>query len=156
MFGNPETTTGGNALKFFASQRIEIRKGDKIMEDKEQVGYYAKIKIAKNKIFAPFKTAELPIKWQMGYDKTTDIIEASLILKLISKAGAFYTVGSEKCQGKEKLVKYLESEEKVRSNLEKEIQSKIKDMRMGKKVLDDEALKSMEAIIEEELGEIED
>ncbi len=108
MFGNPETTTGGNALKFFASQRIEIRKGDKIMEDKEQIGYFAKIKIAKNKIFAPFKTAELPIKWNMGYDKTTDIIEASLILKLISKAGAFYTVGSEKLQGKEKLTKYLE------------------------------------------------
>ena len=87
MFGNPETTTGGNALKFFASQRIEIRKGDKIMEDKEQIGYFAKIKVAKNKIFAPFKTAELPIKWSMGYDKTTDIIEAALILKLISKAG---------------------------------------------------------------------
>ena len=132
MFGNPETTTGGNALKFFASQRIEIRKGDKIMEDKEQVGYFAKIKIA------------------------TDIIEAALVLKLISKAGAFYTVGSEKVQGKEKLAKYLDSEEKVRSNLEKEIQAKIKDMRMGKKVLDDEALKSMEAIIEDEISEVEE
>ena len=151
MFGNPETTTGGNALKFFASQRIEIRKGDKIMEDKEQVGYFAK-----NKIFAPFKTAELPIKWQMGYDRTTDIIEAALVLKLISKAGAFYTVGSEKVQGKEKLAKYLDSEEKIRSNLEKEIQAKIKDMRMGKKVLDDEALKSMEAIIEDEISEVEE
>ena len=156
MFGNPETTTGGNALKFFASQRIEIRKGDKIMEDKEQVGYFAKIKIAKNKIFAPFKTAELPIKWQMGYDRTTDIIEAALVLKLISKAGAFYTVGSEKVQGKEKLAKYLDSEEKIRLNLEKEIQAKIKDMRMGKKVLDDEALKSMEAIIEDEISEVEE
>ena len=156
MFGNPETTTGGNALKFFASQRIEIRKGDKIMEDKEQIGYFAKIKVAKNKIFAPFKTAELPIKWNMGYDKTTDIIEASLILKLISKAGAFYTVGSEKLQGKEKLAKYLEGEEKIRANLEKEIQSKIKDMRMGKKVLDDEALNKMEAIIEEESQSVEE
>ena len=152
MFGNPETTTGGNALKFFASQRIEIRKGDKIMEDKEQIGYFAKIKIAKNKIFAPFKTAELPIKWNMGYDKTTDIIEAALILK----AGAFYTLGSEKLQGKEKLAKYLEGEEKIRANLEKEIQSKIKDMRMGKKVLDDEALNKMEAIIEEESQSVEE
>ena len=156
MFGNPETTTGGNALKFFASQRIEIRKGDKIMEDKEQIGYFAKIKVAKNKIFAPFKTAELPIKWNMGYDKTTDVIEAALILKLISKAGAFYTVGSEKLQGKEKLAKYLEGEEKIRANLEKEIQSKIKDMRMGKKVLDDEALNKMEAIIEEESQSVEE
>jgi len=133
-----------------------IRKGDKIMEDKEQIGYFAKIKVAKNKIFAPFKTAELPIKWNMGYDKTTDIIEAALILKLISKAGAFYTVGSEKLQGKEKLAKYLEGEEKIRANLEKEIQSKIKDMRMGKKVLDDEALNKMEAIIEEESQSVEE
>jgi len=152
--GPTETTAGGRALN--ASQRIEIRKGDKIMEDKEQIGYFAKIKIAKNKIFAPFKTAELPIKWNMGYDKTTDIIEAALILKLISKAGAFYTLGSEKLQGKEKLAKYLEGEEKIRANLEKEIQSKIKDMRMGKKVLDDEALNKMEAIIEEESQSVEE
>ena len=75
MFGNPETTTGGNALKFFASQRIEIRKGDKIMEDKEQVGYFAKIKIAKNKIFAPFKTAELPINGRW------DMIERQILLR---------------------------------------------------------------------------
>lgn len=109
-----------------------------------------------NKIFAPFKTAELPIKWQVGYDKITDIIEASLILKLISKAGAFYTVGSEKLQWKEKLSKYLESQEKVRQQLETEIQNKIKDMRMGKKVLDDEALSSMETIIDEETQEIEE
>ena len=81
MFGNPETTTGGNALKFFASQRIEIRKWDKITEDKEQIWYYAKVKVAKNKIAAPFKTAELPVKWNMWYDKISDIIEASVLLK---------------------------------------------------------------------------
>lgn len=63
MFGNPETTTGGNALKFFASQRLDIRKGEKIMADKEQIGYNIKVKTAKNKIFAPFKTAELPVIW---------------------------------------------------------------------------------------------
>lgn len=79
-----------------------------------------------------------------------------MILKLISKAGAFYTVGSEKLQGKEKLAKYLESEEKICAQLEKEIQGKIKDMRMGVKVLDDEALKSMEAILDEETQEIEE
>lgn len=61
MFGNPETTTGGNALKFFASQRLEIRKGEKIMEEKEQIGYNVKVKTVKNKIFAPFKAVELPV-----------------------------------------------------------------------------------------------
>ena len=75
MFGNPETTPGGNALKFFASQRIEIRRGEKIMDGKEQIGYLAKVKTAKNKIFAPFKTAELPVKRGFGYDETIDVLE---------------------------------------------------------------------------------
>ena len=126
------------------------------MEDKEQVWYYAKIKVAKNKIFAPFKTAELPVKCNSGYDRVSDIIEAALILKLITKAWAFYTLGNEKFQGKEKLCKYLEGDEKARSTIEKEIQNKIKDMRLGKKVLDDEALDNMWAIIEEETQSVED
>ncbi|MCF7835424.1 recombinase RecA [Candidatus Gracilibacteria bacterium] len=152
MFGNPETTPGGNALKFFASQRIEIRKGDKIIEDKEQIGYLAKIKIAKNKIFAPFKTAELPVKWGIGYDKLLDIVEAGVILKLISRAGAFYTIGDQKVQGKEKLVQLLGSDEKVMKNIEKDIQNQIKDMRTGKKVLDDAALELAEIDIEEQVA----
>ena len=126
------------------------------MEDKEQVWYYAKIKVAKNKIFAPFKTAELPVKWSMWYDKTSDIIEAALILKLITKAWAFYSLGSEKFQWKEKLCKYLEGDEKACNSLEKLIQDKIKDMRLGKKVLDDEALDNMWAILEEETQSIEE
>lgn len=152
MFGNPETTTGGNALKFFASQRIEIRKGDKIMEDKEQIGYFAKVKIAKNKIAAPFKTAELPVKWQMGYDKTTDIIEAALLLKLVSRSGAFYTLGSQKYQGKEKLAQFLETDEKVLTDIKKKIEANIKDMRTGKKVLDDDVMTELEEIAEDITG----
>ena len=148
MFGNPETTPGGNALKFFASQRIEIRKGEKIMNDKEQIGYLAKIKIAKNKISAPFKTAELPVKWGIGYDKTADIVEAASVLKLVNKSWAFYTFGTQKFQGKEKFVAALDSDEKTRKNIEKDIQNKIKDMRMGKKVLDDEVLVAIEAEVE--------
>ena len=149
MFWNPETTTWGNALKFFASQRIEIRKGDKIMEDKEQAWYFAKVKIAKNKIAAPFKTAELPIKWQMGYDKTTDIIEAGILLKLISKAWAFYSIGNQKVQGKEKLAQYLESDEKVLKELQGKIENSIKEMRTWKKVLDDEVFNELDAIAED-------
>lgn len=140
MFGNPETTTGGNALKFFASQRLEIRKGEKIMEEKEQIGYNIKVKTAKNKIFAPFKTAELPVIWGEGYGKSMDIIEAASVLKLINKSGAFYTVGDQKFQWKEKLSVALAGDDKLRKSLETQIQSKIKEMRMGKKVLDDDAL----------------
>jgi recombination protein RecA len=150
MFGNPETTPGGNALKFFASQRVEIRRGDKILLDKEQIGYLAKIKIAKNKISAPFKTAELPVKWGVGYDKTMDIVEAASILKLVAKSGAFFSVGSQKFQGKEKFVAALDADEKLRKTLEKDIQNKVKEMRMGKKVLDDDALVAAEAELEAE------
>ena len=153
MFGNPETTPGGNALKFFASQRVEIRRGDKLLLDKEQIGYLAKIKISKNKISAPFKTAELPVKWGVGYDKTMDIVEAATVLKLVERAGAFYTFGKQKFQGKEKFVAALDSDTKTRASIEKDIQNKIKEMRMGKKVLDDEALIAIEAEIEEEAAD---
>jgi recombination protein RecA len=154
MFGNPETTSGGNALKFFASQRIEIRKWDKIMDDKEQVGYYAKIKVAKNKIFAPFKTAELPVRWKMGYDHIADLVEAASILKLATRSWAFYTIGGQKVQGKEKFIQLLETDEKLRNSIEKDIQGKIKEIRMGKKVLDDDALQAAEDEIDIENAEI--
>lgn len=156
MFGNPETTTGGNALKFFSSQRIEIRKGDKIMDDKEQVWYLAKIKVAKNKIFAPFKTAELPVRWKMGYDRIADLVEAATILKIAVRSWAFYTIGNQKVQGKEKLVQLLETDEKLRTTIEKDIQNKIKEMRMGKKVLDDDALQAVEAEVESDNAEASD
>ena len=140
MFGNPETTTGGNALKFFASQRLEIRKGEKIMDEKEQVGYNVKVKTVKNKIFAPFKSVELPVIWGEWYSKVLDIVEAATVLKIISKAGAFYTFGDQKFQGKEKLSQMIATDEKIKKALETQIQGKIKEMRMGKKVLDDDAL----------------
>ena len=162
MFGNPETTSGGNALKFFASQRLEIRKGEKILgDDKEQNGYVCKIKTAKNKIFAPFKTVEVPIKWAEGISKSDDIVEASVILKLITRNGAFYTFGDQKFQGKAKMVDFITTNEKGRKELETQIQSKIKDMRSGKAVLDEDALnlltEDMHAApsIEEEILEIE-
>ncbi|HOG15124.1 MAG TPA: recombinase RecA [Candidatus Absconditabacterales bacterium] len=148
MFGNPETTSGGNALKFFATQRIEIRKGDKLEENKEQIGYFAKIKTAKNKIFAPFKTAEIPVKRGVGYDHIFDIIEAGIILKLITRSGAFYSLGDKKVQGKEKLVELLNEDKKILENLEKDIQKNIKDMRTGKKVLDDDVLDDITEIVE--------
>ena len=155
MFWNPETTTWGNALKFFASQRIEIRKWDKIVEDKEQIGYLAKVKIAKNKIAAPFKTAELPVKWNMGYDKICDVIEASVLLKTITKSWAFYTLWDQKFQGKEKLSQHLAWDSKALAELEKKIEAAIKDMRMWKQVLDDETFEHLDEVVEDIAG-IED
>jgi len=144
VFGNPETTTWGRALKFFASQRIDIRRWEKILEDKEQIWYMAKVKVAKNKIFAPFKTAELPVKRKMGYDGTLDLIESAMILNLISRSWAFYSIWDKKVQWKEKLSQYLLSEVNIKSKLEKQVQQKVKEMRLGKKVLDDDSLEAAE------------
>jgi hypothetical protein len=88
----------------------------------------------------------------MGYDKTTDIIEAGVLLKLITKNGAFYTIGAQKLQGKEKLAQYLDGDEKVMAELTKKIENNIKDMRTGKKVLDDEVFDSLEEIAEDVTG----
>lgn len=102
-----------------------------------------KIKTAKNKIFAPFKTVEVPIRWAEGISKIDDIVEASVILKLISRNGAFYALGDQKFQGKAKLTEFIASDEKTRKDLESQIQGKIKEMRSGKAVLDDDALESL-------------
>lgn len=155
MFGNPETTTWWNALKFFASQRIEIRKWEKILEDKEQIWYFARIKTAKNKIFAPFKTAELPIKWWTWYDHTMDIIEAWIILNLISRSGAFYSIWDQKVQWKEKLNRLLVEDSKVREKIESQIKDQINKMRMWEQVLDDESLEKAESIIEDIANDLE-
>jgi recombination protein RecA len=148
MFGNPETTTGGNALKFFASQRLEIRKWEKIEEQKDQVGYFAKIKVVKNKISAPFKTCEIAVKWKQWFDKILDIVESGIAFGIISRAGAFYTIAGQKIQWREKVIQLIETDEKLKKTLETEIQSKIKELRMGKNVVDEKALEAMEESIE--------
>lgn len=150
MFGNPETTTGGNALKFYASQRLEIRRGDKIEDNKEQVWYNAKIKIVKNKIFPPFKVAEVPIRFASWVDTAADILEAALVLWLISKNGAFYTIAEQKFQGKEKAGQFLMDNPSIQQLLEAEIQMKIKDIRMGKNVIPLEQLDAIKVNPEED------
>lgn len=145
MFGNPETTTGGNALKFFASQRLEVRKGEKIEENKEQIGYMAKIKVVKNKIFPPFKAIEIPIKFNMGIDVTQDIVDTAIMFGSIGKSGAFYSLWDKKFQGKEKLLSSLTEDKKLLKQLESDIISKIKDVRSGKKELPESVVSKVES-----------
>jgi len=126
MFGNPETTTGGNALKFFATQRIEIRRGEKLEESKEQVGYKAKVKVVKNKIAPPFKHCEVLIRFNQWIDKLADLVEIAMEKWIITRAGAFYTLYDQKTQGKAALIKLLEENESLRSKLEQDVSSAIK------------------------------
>jgi len=140
MFGNPETTTWWNALKFFASQRIEIRRWEKLEESKEQIGYKAKVKVVKNKIAPPFKTAEIIIRFNQWIDKIADIVETAMFFGFVTRSGAFYTIWEQKVQGKEKLYSLIKENEQVRQNLEKEIQNKIKAIRIWKEEIPEEVL----------------
>ncbi len=121
MFWNPETTTGGNALKFFATQRIEIRRWEKIEESKEQVGYKAKIKVVKNKIAPPFRSCEVVIRFNQGIDKIEDLVNIAMEKWIITRAGAFYSIYDQKFQGKNALVKELKENESLRKQLEEDV-----------------------------------
>ncbi|WP_261815952.1 recombinase RecA [Vibrio gallicus] len=125
MFGNPETTTGGNALKFYASVRLDIRRTGAIKDGDEIVGNETRIKVVKNKIAAPFKQAETQIMYGKGFNREGELIDLGVKNKLIEKAGAWYSYNGDKIgQGKANAGKFL------RENPEtaKTIDSKLREM----------------------------
>lgn len=105
---NPETTTGGNALKFYASQRLSISKGKKIEKDGQVIASETKVKVVKNKIAPPFRTAQFNIRFNVGIDKIGELIDLGVEAKEIEKSGAFFEFEKEKYHGEEALRKYLE------------------------------------------------
>lgn len=125
LFGNPETTTGGNALKFYASVRMDIRSIEKLasgVEKKEIIGTKVRVKIVKNKIAPPFKTAEFDIMYNKGISYISDLIETAVKYERIHKSGAFYTYGDLKLgQGKDAAMKYLTDNTKVAKALESDL-----------------------------------
>lgn len=137
MFGNPETTSWWNALKFFATQRIEIRRWEKLEENKEQMWYRAKIKVVKNKIAPPFKHCEVLIRFNQGIDKLADLVEVAQLLWIVTRAGAFYSLYDQKTQGKSALVKLLQEDEKLRKQLEEDVAQAIKNQN---KVIENEEM----------------
>jgi recombination protein RecA len=153
IYGNPETTTWWVALKFYASQRIEVRKWEKIEENKEQIGYMAKVKVVKNKIFPPFKSCEVAIMFGKWVDKWMDILDTSVLLWLIPKAGAFYTLGKDKFQWRDKASAALVANPTLMKWLESQISDRIRDVRTGKAVIIDE--KAIEASDDEDELDLE-
>jgi recombination protein RecA len=108
MFGNPETTTGGNALKFYASVRLDIRRTGSIKEGDEIVGNETRIKVVKNKIAAPFKQAETQILYGKGFNREGELIDLGVKHKLVEKAGAWYSYNGDKIgQGKANACKFM-------------------------------------------------
>jgi recombination protein RecA len=114
MFGNPETTTGGNALKFYASVRIDIRRIGQIKQGEEIIGNRTRVKVVKNKIAPPFRQAEFDIMYNQGISKSGDILDLAVERDIVEKAGAWYAYADGKIgQGREAAKKYLEENPKV-------------------------------------------
>ena len=126
MFGNPETTTGGNALKFYASVRLDIRRIGAIKKGDEILGNETRVKVLKNKVAPPFKQAEFQILYNEGISRESEIIDLGVKHGLVDKAGAWYSVGSERIgQGKDNARDYLKDHPKMSTDLEEKIKQKI-------------------------------
>jgi len=124
MFGNPETTTGGNALKFYSSVRMDIRRISQIKQGEEIVGNRARVKVVKNKIAPPFRVAEFDIMYNHGISKSGDVLDLAVDKELVEKSGAWFAYNGEKIgQGREAAKKHLEDNPKVIEDLAKQIRS---------------------------------
>ncbi|MDA9049024.1 recombinase RecA [Gammaproteobacteria bacterium] len=122
MFGNPETTTGGNALKFYSSVRLDIRRIGAVKEGEEVVGNETRVKVVKNKVSPPFKQAEFQIMYGQGINMEGEILELGQKLELIEKSGSWYSHNGEKIgQGKVNASKYLKENTEIRDSLVSEI-----------------------------------
>ncbi len=122
MFGSPETTTGGNALKFYASVRLDIRRTGAIKKGDEVIGNETRVKVVKNKVAPPFKQAEFEILYGEGISKTGELIEYGVKIGVLSKSGAWYSYKGEKIgQGKDNVRQYLLDNPKVSDELEKAV-----------------------------------
>ena len=125
MFGNPETTTGGNALKFYASVRIDIRRIGQIKDGENIAGNRTKIKVVKNKIAAPFRTAEFDIMYNEGISKTGDVLDLGVTYGVIDKAGAFFKYNGETLgQGREAVKKLFREKPELMAEIEAKVREK--------------------------------
>ena len=123
MYGNPETTPGGRALKYFASVRIDMRRIETLKNGTEMIGNRTRAKVIKNKVAPPFKEAEFDILYGQGISKIGEIIDLSVKLGLIDKAGAWFTVGDQRFQGRDNVKTYLQDNPEACDKLEAEIRA---------------------------------
>lgn len=128
MYGNPEVTTGGRALKFYASVRIDIRKADAIKEGDKIVGNTVKVKVVKNKVAPPFKSCEVTLIYGKGFDKDAEILDMALELGFAKKSGSWYEILGERVgQGKESAVSYLNEHPDVKDDVYAQIVAKLQE-----------------------------
>ena len=126
MFGNPETTTGGKALKFYSTIRLEVRKGEPIKQGTEVIGNRVKIKVAKNKVAPPFRTAEFDLIYGKGYSRVGGILDVGVDFDIVKKSGAFYSYnGTRIGQGKENAKQFLTDNPEMADEIENKIHAAI-------------------------------
>ncbi|WP_394192416.1 recombinase RecA [Pseudoalteromonas atlantica] len=148
MFGNPETTTGGNALKFYASVRLDIRRIGSVKEGDEVVGNETRVKVVKNKVAPPFKQAEFIIMYGEGISKQGELIDLGVKHKIVEKAGAWYSYnGSKVGQGKSNSIKFLKENPEIAD----EIEGKLREMLLLKAEIKPEDGEDAGLIAEDEL-----
>ena len=139
MFGNPETTTGGNALKFYASVRADNRRTAQIKSGDDVIGNRTKVKIVKNKIAAPFRIAEFDIMYNEGISKTGDILDLAVEHEILGKSGAFYKYNDQNIgQGRENAKRYLLENPEVMAEIEKKVRAKIRGEEITEESSDNE------------------
>jgi len=127
MFGNPETTTGGNALKFYASIRMDIRQRDKIMRDGNIIGHTRVVKVVKNKLAPPFKEATFDMIYPFGIDKESSILDAAISTGIVEKSGAWFKFGDKQlAQGRDSTIALLKEDKKLRDEIEKAVRATMK------------------------------
>jgi recombination protein RecA len=129
MFGNPETTTGGNALKFYASVRLDIRRSSQIKDGDNVIGNRTKVKVVKNKVAPPFKTAEFDIMYGEGVSKTGEILDLAVEFEIIKKSGSWFSYGDTKLgQGRDAVKALIKDNPELAEELEEKIKSRIKEL----------------------------
>ncbi len=126
MFGNPETTTGGNALKFYASLRIDIRRSGQIKVGEDVIGNRTKVKVVKNKIAPPFRIAEFDIMYNEGISKSGDVLDLAVLHGVVGKSGAWFDYKDGKIgQGREAAKQYLKENTEVMAEVEQAVREKV-------------------------------
>lgn len=126
VYGNPETTTGGNALKFYSSMRLEIRKASPIKDKDELIGNRTKVKVVKNKLAPPFKNVEFDLMYGEGISRTGDLLDMGVILEIVDKSGAWYSFEGERIgQGRENVKLFLMDNPDIFKNIETKVRQKL-------------------------------
>ena len=122
MFGNPETTTGGNALKFYSSMRLDIRRIENLKENQDTIGGRVRVKVVKNKVAPPFKQAEFDIYFNEGISREGEIVDLGVEKGIIEKSGAWYSYGGSRIgQGRENVKEYLRNNPEITKEIEGKI-----------------------------------